>query len=104
MDSSKTDWASINLTGLSLVKIMYLQGCSFFDDGAHLAASNIESNFDLSTGFVENALALHRLAISSFTGCPVFAILVIISSVTESPILAANLGLIFVSAIVQVFN
>jgi hypothetical protein len=83
---------------------MYLQGCSFFDDGAHLAASNIESNFDLSTGFVENALALHRFAISSFTGWPVFAIIVIISSVTESPILAACLGLIFVSAIVQVFN
>jgi hypothetical protein len=81
---------------------MYLQGCSFFDDGAHLAASNIESNFDFSTG--ENALALHRFAISSFTGWPVFAILVIISSVAESPILAAYLGLIFVSAIIQVIN
>ena len=83
---------------------MYLQGCSFFDDGAHLAASNIDSNLDLSTGFFENALALHRFAISSFTGWPVFAILVIISSVAESPILAAYLGLILVSAIVQVFN
>jgi hypothetical protein len=83
---------------------MYLQGCSFLDEGAHLAASKIESNFDLSTGFVENALALHRFAISSFTGWPVFAILVIISSVAESPIFAAYLGLISVSAVVQVMN
>ncbi len=63
---------------------MYLHGCSFLEDGAHLAASNMESNLDLSTGFVENALALHLFAISSLTGCPVFAIFVIMSSVTES--------------------
>jgi hypothetical protein len=66
------------------VNIKYLHGCSFLEDGAHLAASNIENNLDLSTGFVENALALHLFAISSLTGCPVFAILVIISFVAES--------------------
>ena len=54
----------------------------------------MESNFNLSTGFVENALALHLFAISSFTGWPVFAIFVIISSVAESPISAGYLALI----------
>ncbi len=73
---------------------MYLHGCSFLEDGAHLAASNIESNLDLSTGFVENALALHLFAISSLTGCPVFAILVIMSSVTRSLISSVNAILI----------
>ncbi|MGB8086518.1 MAG: hypothetical protein WCF07_09550 [Nitrososphaeraceae archaeon] len=45
----------------------------------------MESNLDLSTGFVENALALHLFAISSLTGCPVFAIFATISSDAESP-------------------
>lgn len=83
---------------------MYLQGCSFLEEGAHLAASNIESNLDFSTGLVENALALQRFAISSLTGWAVFAILVIISLVVESPIFALYLGLISVSPIVQVMN
>jgi hypothetical protein len=73
---------------------MYLQGCSFLEDGAHLAASRMENNLDLSTGFVENALALHLFAISSLTGFSVFAILVIKSSVAESLISCASSGLI----------
>jgi hypothetical protein len=62
---------------------MYRHGCSFLEEGAHLAA--FQSNLDLSTGFVENALALHFFAISSLTGYPVFAIFVTISSDAESP-------------------
>ena len=64
---------------------MYRHGCSFLEEGAHLAASKMESNLDLSTGFVENALALHLFAISSLIGCPVFAIFANISSDAESP-------------------
>ena len=67
------------------MKTMYRHGCSFLEEGAHLAASKMESNLDLSTGFVENALALHLFAISSLTGCPVFAIFATISSDAESP-------------------
>jgi hypothetical protein len=48
------------------------------EDGAHLAASSIYNNFFLSTGRVENALALHLFAISSFIGWSVFAGFVII--------------------------
>jgi hypothetical protein len=51
------------LSGLSFVNIIYRHGCSLREEGAHRAASRIESNFDFSTAFVENALALHRLAI-----------------------------------------
>lgn len=64
---------------------IYLHGCSFREDGAHLAASKTESNLDLSTGLVENALALHLFAISSLMGCDAFAIFVIIFSDVESP-------------------
>jgi hypothetical protein len=84
--SSKMDCACLNSTGLSLVNSMYLHGCLFLEDGAQLAASKTESNLDLSTGLVENALTLHLFAMSSLMGCPVFAIFVIISSVIESPI------------------
>jgi hypothetical protein len=56
---------------------MYLHGCSLFDEGAHLAASSMESNFTFSTDFVENALALHLFLINSFIGKTVFAGLVI---------------------------
>ena len=67
------------------MKTMYRHGCSFLEEGAHLAASKMESNLDFSTGFVENALALHLFAISSLIGCPVFAIFATISSDAESP-------------------
>lgn len=66
--SRSTDCASFNFRGLSLVKMINLHGCSFLEDGAHLAASSIESNLYFSTGFVENALALHLLAMSSLIG------------------------------------
>jgi hypothetical protein len=53
------------------------------EDGAHLAASKINNNFNLSTGRVENALSLHLFAISSFIGWSVFAGFVIIVASNE---------------------
>jgi hypothetical protein len=53
------------------------------EDGAHLAASKIDNNFALSTGRVENALALHLFAISSFIGWSVLAGFVIIVASNE---------------------
>lgn len=53
------------------------------EDGAHLAASKIDNNFNLSTGRVQNALALDLFAISSFIGWSVFAGLVIIFASNE---------------------
>ena len=38
------------------------------EDGPHLAASKIDNNFNLSTGRLENAQAIHLFAISSFIG------------------------------------
>ena len=73
---------------------MYRHGCSFLEEGAHRAASNMESNLDLSTGFDENALALHLFAISLLTGCSVFAIFVTIPSEAESPSPVAYLQVI----------
>jgi hypothetical protein len=57
---------------------MYLHGFSLREDGANLAASRIDTNFDFSTGLVENALALNLFAMSSCIGRSPFAVLVII--------------------------
>jgi hypothetical protein len=48
------------------------------EDGAYLAASKIDNNFNLSIGRVENALALHLFAINSFIVWSVLAGFVII--------------------------
>jgi hypothetical protein len=64
---------------LSFVKIILRHGYSLREDGADLAASKMDSNFDFSTDLVENALALHLLDINSFIGKSVFADFVIIS-------------------------
>jgi hypothetical protein len=47
---------------------MYRHGCSLREEGAHLAASRIDSSFEFSTGLVENALALHLFAMISLIG------------------------------------
>jgi hypothetical protein len=63
---------------------MYRHGCSLREEGAHLAASRIDNNFEFSTGWVENALALHLLAMISLMGYSVFALFAMISFLFNS--------------------
>ena len=63
---------------------MYRHGCSLREEGAHLAASKMDNSFENSTGLVENALALHLLAMISLTGWSVFALFITISFLSNS--------------------